>query len=298
MPYWQRLQKFSSGSRSDLNVFFLKPWTSLVAQTVKHLAYNARYLGSIPGSGRSSGEGNGNPLQYSCLENPLDRGTWWATVHWVAELDTTEQLHFHFSQTKLTQCGLQQGAAIGSSTGSWYASSEVKTDWRSEEPSVGYYGNWQKYLKGMNAMTWTWILHHQGDQKNTKLIWRESEKMMRSFWGRLSLSWSQDTMQVNREICRSRSKLKNWLEAMNRSAQRREGEISAGEERGRKTERSSLHKSTNVSSIEQTEHCRQKEWVKRWDRNKLGIKQEQGLYICGGMDDRNSLQSHQQQDIE
>ena len=39
-------------------------------------AYNAGYLGSIPGSGRSPGEGNGNPLQYSCLENPMDRGAW------------------------------------------------------------------------------------------------------------------------------------------------------------------------------------------------------------------------------
>ena len=38
-----------------------------------------------------SGEGNGNPLQYSCLENPMDRGTWRATVHGVAELDPTEQ---------------------------------------------------------------------------------------------------------------------------------------------------------------------------------------------------------------
>ena len=38
-------------------------------------------LGSIPGSGRSPGDGNGNPLQYSCLENPMDGGAWWATVH-------------------------------------------------------------------------------------------------------------------------------------------------------------------------------------------------------------------------
>jgi len=40
---------------------------------------------AIPGSGRSSGEGNGNPLQYSCLENPMDRGAWWATVHGVTK---------------------------------------------------------------------------------------------------------------------------------------------------------------------------------------------------------------------
>ena len=44
-----------------------------------------REAGSIPGSGRSPGEENGNPLQYSCLENPMDRGAWWATVHRVAK---------------------------------------------------------------------------------------------------------------------------------------------------------------------------------------------------------------------
>ena len=50
--------------------------------------------GSIPELGRSPGEGNGNPLQYSCLENPKDGGAWQATVHGVAESDMTE--HFHF----------------------------------------------------------------------------------------------------------------------------------------------------------------------------------------------------------
>ena len=50
--------------------------TSLVAQMVKVSAYNVEDLGSILGSGRSSGEGNGSPLQYSCLENPMDRGGW------------------------------------------------------------------------------------------------------------------------------------------------------------------------------------------------------------------------------
>ena len=56
-------------------------------------ACNAGNLGSIPGSGRSLGEKNGNPLQYSCLENPMDRGAWWATVHWgCKESDMTERL--------------------------------------------------------------------------------------------------------------------------------------------------------------------------------------------------------------
>ena len=48
-------------------------------------AEDARDVGLIPGSGRSPGEGNGNPLQNSCLENPMDRGAWWATVHGVAK---------------------------------------------------------------------------------------------------------------------------------------------------------------------------------------------------------------------
>ena len=51
----------------------------------KEYAYNAGDLGSIPGSGRSPGEGNGNPIQYSCLENPMDGGDWQATVLGVAK---------------------------------------------------------------------------------------------------------------------------------------------------------------------------------------------------------------------
>ena len=56
---------------------------------------NAGDPGAIPGLGRSPGEGNGNPLQYSCLENPMGGGALWATVHRVAESDTTERLHFY-----------------------------------------------------------------------------------------------------------------------------------------------------------------------------------------------------------
>ena len=55
---------------------------------VKASACNVGDLGSIPGSGRSPGEGNDNPLQYSCLENPMDGGTWWATVHGVTKSRT------------------------------------------------------------------------------------------------------------------------------------------------------------------------------------------------------------------
>ena len=51
-------------------------------------AYNAEDPGSIPVSGRSSGEGNGNLLHYSCLENPINRGAWWATVHRVTKIRT------------------------------------------------------------------------------------------------------------------------------------------------------------------------------------------------------------------
>ena len=62
--------------------------TSLVAETVKASAYKAGDPGLIPGLGRFSGEGNGNPLQYSCLENPMDGGAWQATVHGVAKRRT------------------------------------------------------------------------------------------------------------------------------------------------------------------------------------------------------------------
>ena len=78
---------------------------TLVAQTLKNLPANAGDPGSIPGLGRSPGGGHGNPLQYSCLQNPMDRGAWWATVHGVTK-----------SQTRLSDCHLRDGgggAAVG-----------------------------------------------------------------------------------------------------------------------------------------------------------------------------------------
>ena len=58
---------------------------SLVALMVKNPPANAGDPGSIPGSGRSPGEGNDNPLQYSCLEKSMDKKTWWTTVHGVTK---------------------------------------------------------------------------------------------------------------------------------------------------------------------------------------------------------------------
>ena len=87
-----RITEAAQGEREEICV------TSQVAHWVKNSTANAgdtRDAGSIPGSGRSPGEENGNPLQYSCLENPMDRGAWWARVHGVPESDTTEHTHAH-----------------------------------------------------------------------------------------------------------------------------------------------------------------------------------------------------------
>ena len=69
-------------------------------------ACNVGDLGSIPGLGRSPGEGNGNPLQYSCLENPMDAGAWWAIVHGVAK-----------SRTQLSK-GLKKSKILGQKSSS------------------------------------------------------------------------------------------------------------------------------------------------------------------------------------
>ena len=71
---------------------------------VKKTASNAGDAGFISGLGRSSGEGNGNPLQYSCLGNPVDRGTWWATVHAIAEMNMTYRLSMHEPCMHISVC--------------------------------------------------------------------------------------------------------------------------------------------------------------------------------------------------
>ena len=81
---WTRLKRLSSSSSSSAGA-------SQVVLVVKKPACHCRRLGEvglIPAWGRSPGEGHGSPLQYSCLENPMDRGAWWAIVHRVANSRT------------------------------------------------------------------------------------------------------------------------------------------------------------------------------------------------------------------
>ena len=79
----------------------------------KWLRFPMQGPGLIPGSGRSPGEGHGNPLQYSCLQNPMDRGPWWATVHGVTK-----------SQTHLKQLSMYAG----------YARESFYSDEKAEKP--------------------------------------------------------------------------------------------------------------------------------------------------------------------
>ena len=74
-----------------LSGWYSSSGTSQVALVLKNPLFNAediRDMGSIPGSGRSPGGGHDNPLQYSCLDNPMDRGAWWATVHRISKSQT------------------------------------------------------------------------------------------------------------------------------------------------------------------------------------------------------------------
>ena len=69
------------------------PHGSTVKDSAATSAGDTADLSLIPGWGRSPGEGNGNPLQYSCLKNPLDKGAWWATVHGVTKSQTRLSMH-------------------------------------------------------------------------------------------------------------------------------------------------------------------------------------------------------------
>ena len=88
---WQATAHGVTKSQTRLNDFTCKYLGFAGGSDGKESACKAGDLGSVPGLGRSPGEGNGNPLQYSCLENPMDKGAWWAPRK---ELDMTERLHF------------------------------------------------------------------------------------------------------------------------------------------------------------------------------------------------------------
>ena len=77
---------------SFVKLFLCTSQGFLDGSVVKNLMANAGDSGSIPGSGRSPGKGNSNPLQNSCLGNPMDRGAWRATLHGIAESDMTQRL--------------------------------------------------------------------------------------------------------------------------------------------------------------------------------------------------------------
>ena len=77
----------------ELHHWYQKERGFLGGSVVKNLPANTGDMGSIPGLGRSPGKGNGNSLQYSCLGNAMDRGTWRATVHEVTDSDMAEKLN-------------------------------------------------------------------------------------------------------------------------------------------------------------------------------------------------------------
>ena len=90
-------------------------------------------------SNSDKGEGNSTPLQYSCLENPMDRGAWKAAVHGVARLDTTEQFHFHFSLSCIgegngnpLQCSCLENPRDG---GAWWAAVHAQSWTRQKQLS-------------------------------------------------------------------------------------------------------------------------------------------------------------------
>ena len=96
----ENLMSFASAFYRPFIRFSWRPYVGAfpVAQMVKNppaSAGEAKDKGSIPGSGRSPGEGNGNLLQYSYLENSMDRGAWWATVHGVAKSQIWLIMHAH-----------------------------------------------------------------------------------------------------------------------------------------------------------------------------------------------------------
>ena len=97
---WRSLMGYSPWGCKELDMTERLHFTC--SSVSKESACSIGDLGLIPGLGRSPREGNGNPLQYSCLENPMDRGAWWATVHGVAKSRTRLSDFTHFTLVPCT----------------------------------------------------------------------------------------------------------------------------------------------------------------------------------------------------
>ena len=127
---------------NKINVIWCSHWASQVTILVKNPPANAEDMDSIPGSGRSPGGGHGNPLQHSCLENPMDRGAWWAIVHGVAKSQAQlKRLSVHAST--LTSKGLRGQREKTTRTGNRRIShtTPAHIGWT---PSQNLQGGWEK----------------------------------------------------------------------------------------------------------------------------------------------------------
>ena len=129
----------------------------------KESACNAGDLGSIPRLGRSSGEGNGSPLQYSCLKNPMDGGAWQNTVHGVTESDMTEWLHFlHHQMFILTEIWKERKRwACSTSEGLQFEQGDLclPTILYIQQTCVGHSWVFGTVLRPITKF-FPWIVHH------------------------------------------------------------------------------------------------------------------------------------------
>ena len=114
----------------------------------KESAYSAGALGSVPGLGRSPGERNGNPLQYSCLENPMDREAWWAIVHGVAK-----------SQTRLKRLSTAHNATLGPGPTSWTCNIYSSTGTHVKKDPRDWFNVCCCHLKILNNFVFKYIFH-------------------------------------------------------------------------------------------------------------------------------------------
>ena len=107
-------------------------WATLVTENTPASTEDLRDTGSIPGCGRSPGGGHGSPLQYSCLENPMDTGAWWATVYRVAKSQTWRKWPSTHTCTHIHRCARRNGS---SGRFSLFLSNGIRMDRVTEEPT-------------------------------------------------------------------------------------------------------------------------------------------------------------------